>query len=81
MRSWSTFGAQTSHEHTWTHKIHHGLNLGEVTTFPLIVLSMPSHGAYTQMSFCLGTPNLGIPKFPKLGLSQIWRPITFFVNL
>jgi hypothetical protein len=24
---------------------------------------------------------LGIPKFPKFGLSQLWRPITFCVNL
>jgi hypothetical protein len=27
MRSWSTFGAQMNHKHTWTHKIHHGLDL------------------------------------------------------
>jgi hypothetical protein len=81
MRSWNTFGAHTNHEHTWTHMTHHGPDLGEVTTFPLIVLFMPTYEAYTQMSFCLGPPNLGIPKFPKLGLSQIWKHITFFVNL
>ncbi len=47
MRSWSTFGAQTSHEQTWTHKTHHSLDLGEVTTFPLIVFFLLGHGANT----------------------------------
>jgi hypothetical protein len=52
MHSWSIFGAQTSHEQTWTRKIHHNPNLGEVTTFPFIIFFVPSHGASTQMSFC-----------------------------
>jgi len=56
VRSWSTFGARTNYEQTWTHKIHHGLNLGEVNTFPLIVFSMCGHRAYTQMLFCFGSP-------------------------
>jgi hypothetical protein len=43
MRGWSTFVAQMNHGHTQIHKTHHGLNLGEATTFPLIVLSMNSH--------------------------------------
>jgi hypothetical protein len=58
MRSWNTFGARTSHEQTWTHKTHHGPDLGEAITFPLIVFFVPSHGVSTQMSFCLGTPKL-----------------------
>jgi hypothetical protein len=62
-----------SHGQTHTHKTHHGPNLGEVTTFSLIVFSMPSHKAYTQMSFCLETPKLGVPKFSKLGFLQLWR--------
>ncbi len=33
----NTSGARTSHEYTWTHKIHHNLDLEEATTFPLIV--------------------------------------------
>jgi hypothetical protein len=80
MHSYSTFNARTNHRHTWTHKIHHGPNLWEAITFPLIVFSMPSHRAYTQMSFCSKTPKLGIPKFPKLGLVQLCRPITFCTN-
>jgi hypothetical protein len=56
------------HKQTRNHKIHHDLDLGEATFFPLIVFFVLGHGACTQMSFCLGTPKLGIPKFPKLGL-------------
>ncbi len=81
MHSWSTFGARTNHGQTRTHKTHHSLDFEEAITFPLIVLFMPDHGASTQMSFCLGTPKLGIPKFSKLGLLRLWRPITFFVDL
>jgi len=57
------------------------LNLGEATTFPLIVLFVPGHGACTQMSFFPRILKLRILKFPKLRLSRLWRPITFFVNL
>jgi len=71
VHSWNTFGARI-------HKTHHGSDLGETTTFPLILFSMLSHGACTKMSFCFGTPKLGILKFSKLGL---WMPITFCVNL
>jgi hypothetical protein len=71
--NWSTFGARTNHGQTQIHKIHHGLNLGEATTFPLIVFYVPGHEAYTQMSFCLKTPKLGLP--------QLWRPITSCANL
>jgi hypothetical protein len=58
MHIWSTFGAWTNHEQTQTHKTHHGSDLGEATTFPLIILSMLGHGDFTQMSFCLETPKL-----------------------
>jgi len=47
------------------------LGLGEATTFPLIVLSMPSHEAYNQLSFCPKIFKFGVlkfVKFPKLGL-------------
>jgi hypothetical protein len=61
--SLSTFGAwtnqwqtRTNHGQTWTHKTHHGPNLGEATTFPFIVHYVPGHRANTQMSFCCGTP-------------------------
>jgi hypothetical protein len=78
------FGS-TSTDKPWTnmdfHKTHHGPNLGEATTFPFIVFSLLGHGAYTHMSFCLRTPKLGVLKFSKLGLLQVWRLITFCSNL
>jgi hypothetical protein len=43
VHNWITFGAWISHEHTQIHKTHHGPNLGEPTTFPLIVFSMLGH--------------------------------------
>jgi len=41
-----------NHKQIQIHKIHHGLNLGEATTFPLLVYYVPAHGTNTQMSFC-----------------------------
>jgi len=45
------------------HKIHHGPDLGEATTFPLIVFFVPGHKIDTQMSFCFGTPKLESQNF------------------
>ncbi len=70
MHNWSIFGAQISHEQTQTHKIHHGLDLREAITFPLLVFSVLSHRACTQMLFCTGTSKLGVLKFSKLGFLQ-----------
>jgi hypothetical protein len=56
VQSLSTFGAKTSHGQTQTHKTNHGLDLGEATTFPLIVYSMPLHEVHIQMAFRPGTP-------------------------
>jgi hypothetical protein len=81
MRSWSTFDARTSHEQTLIHKIHHSLDLGEATTFPLIVIFVLGHEASTQMSFCLETPKFRVSKFSKLGLPRLWGPIISFVDL
>ncbi len=50
------FWCQDEPRATQTHKTHHGPNLGEATTFPLIVYSVAAHGAHIQMVFCPGTP-------------------------
>jgi hypothetical protein len=55
VHSLNIFGARMSHEQTQTHKIHQGPNLGEATTFPLIVYYVPLHEAHIQMAFFLGT--------------------------
>jgi len=81
MHSWSIFGAQMSHGHMRIHKTHHDPDLGEATTFVLIVFSVINHGGYIQMWFCPRTPNLGVPKIFKLGILRLWRPITSHVDL
>ncbi len=52
-------------EHPWcqdepwatrTHQTHHSPNLGEATTFPLIIYYVPLHKAHIQMAFCPRTP-------------------------
>jgi hypothetical protein len=63
------------------HKTHHKLDLGEATTFPLIIFFVPDHRAYTQISICPGTPKLGVAKFPKLRFLQLWRATTSYENL
>ncbi len=63
MHSWSTFGAKTNHRQTRTHKTHHDPNLGEATTFPLIIYFVHLHEAHIQMTF------------PKLGFPWLWGPI------
>jgi hypothetical protein len=70
-----------NHEHTWIHKIHHGPNVRETTTFPLIVFSMIIHGGCIQMSFCPGALKLKLSKLSKLGLLELWRVITSCSNL
>jgi hypothetical protein len=81
VNSWNTFVAQMSHGQTRTHKTHHGPNLGETTTFPLILFFVFGHGNITQMSFCPKIPKLGIPKFPKLGFPRFWGRITCCADL
>ncbi len=71
MHSWSTFGPRMSHGQTRTHKTHHGLDLGEATTFPLIVYIVPLHEAHIQMAFCPG-----IPKWESWN-SQSWDSCNF----
>jgi hypothetical protein len=73
MHTLNTFGARTSHGQPWIHKIHHGPDLGEATTFSLVVFSVALHGGHIQMAFWL--------KFPRLGLPWLWGPITSCENL
>jgi hypothetical protein len=56
MHDCTTFGVKMNHGQTQTHKTHQGSNLGEATTFPLIVYFVHGHGTSIQMTFCLGTP-------------------------
>jgi hypothetical protein len=57
------------------------MDLREPPSSPLIIFFVISHKGYTQMSFCLETPKLGVPKFPKLGLVGLWKAINSLINL
>jgi hypothetical protein len=57
---------------TQTHKTHHGPDLGEATTFPLIVYFVPLHKAHIQMTFCSKNPEI-----PKVGTPAILEPHNF----
>ncbi len=61
---------------TRTHKTHHGPDLGEATTFPLIVYSAPLHGGHIQMAFCLRLPSES-PKIPTTGTPVTLRAHNF----
>jgi hypothetical protein len=78
----SIFGARTSHGQTWIHKTHHVMNLGEITTFPLIVFSMSSHRTNTQMSFffVVGFPSWS-PKILEIGTPTTLGACNFFCKL
>ncbi len=81
MHSWSTFGARTSHGQTWTHKIHHNSYLGEAITFPLIInfCAWP-RGQHPNVILSRDS-QVGISKFLKLRLLQLWGPITLCADL
>jgi hypothetical protein len=64
------FGAWMNHGQTRIHKTHHGSNLGETTTFPLIIYFVHGHGISTQMSFCPETLKWESPN------SQSWDSLT-----
>jgi len=49
---------------TWTHKTHHGPDLGEATTFPHIVFSAAGRGGYIRMAHFVGTPEMESRKCP-----------------
>jgi hypothetical protein len=75
MHSWNIFGARTSHEQTQIHKTYHGSNLGKAPPSPLKYSLSLAMGSAPKCHF---VPR--IPKFPKLGLLQLWRPITLCVD-
>jgi hypothetical protein len=59
-------GVKINHGRLWTHKTHHGSDLGEATTFPYIVFSAPLHGTYIRIALYPGTPKEEIRNCPGL---------------
>jgi hypothetical protein len=66
VHSLNIFCARTSHGQTRTHKTHHGPDLGEATTFPLIVYSMADHKPASKWHLVPGLPSESL-EIPKLG--------------
>jgi hypothetical protein len=64
---------------TLTHKIHHGSDLREATTFPHILFSVMLHEGYIQMALFPGTPKLesrNCPETIPVGVPGLWELIT-----
>jgi hypothetical protein len=64
---------------TLDHKIHHGPDSGEATTFPHIVFSATLRGGYIQMALFPGTPKLESRNCPEIvpgGVPGLWELIT-----
>jgi hypothetical protein len=77
---WNIFGALMNHKHSQTHKTHHSLDLGEGTTFLLIIFLLIHHEGYHPNGVFPKTPKSRISQFPKLGFSPLWMPIISFEN-
>jgi len=56
----------------------HDPDLGEATTFPLIVYSATLHGAHIQMAFLSRDSRVGVPKSRQ---PWLWSPITLREDL
>jgi len=64
---------------TLDHKIHHGSDSGEATTFPHIVFSATLRWGYIQMALFPGTPKLesrNCPEIVPVGVPRLWELIT-----
>jgi hypothetical protein len=81
MCSCSTFGGRTNHGHTHAHKIHHGPNLGEATTFPLLIFYVFDHGAYTQNVILSPDTQVGSPKILEIETSATLETHNFLFRL
>jgi hypothetical protein len=76
MHNWNTLGAWMSHEHTQIHKTCHNSNLGEATTFPLIIFSMIGQKATPKCHFSQD-PQVKSPKILKIGTPAILEAHNF----
>jgi hypothetical protein len=73
-----------SHEQTQIHKTHHSPDLRKATTFPpYSILCAWPRGQHPNVILSQDSQVgvLKFPKFPKLGLLWLWRPIISFAKL
>jgi hypothetical protein len=65
------FGAWMSHGKIQIHKIHHGLDLGEATTFsPYTIFCAWTWDRHSNVILSRDS-QIGVSNFPKLGFSQL----------
>jgi len=69
-----------NHGQTWTHKTHHGLNLGKPPPSPYNILCAWSQDEHPNVILSRDF-QLGVLKFPKLELPRFWRPISLCADL
>jgi hypothetical protein len=78
LHNWNIFGARMNHGQTWTHKTHHGSKSHHLPLYnticawpgdqhPNVILSRDSQ--------------VGVPKFPKLGLPWLWGLVILCVDI
>ncbi len=86
----TTKGLVSIQEHPWvlrqatgilTHKIHHGPDSGEATTFPHIVYSAALRRGYIQMVLFSRDSQAGVPKLSRVGVPELWTVIAPHLKL
>jgi hypothetical protein len=71
MHNWSTFGAWMNHGQTQTHKIHHNSDLGKPSPPPYNILCAWPRSQHPNVILSQDS-QVGVPKFLKLRLTQLW---------
>jgi len=80
VHSWSTFGAKIHHGQFWLTKFTTAQIWGNHHLLPYSILyASPRNPHPNDMLF--QDSQVGVPKLPKLGFSQLWGPITSHVDL
>jgi hypothetical protein len=80
VRSWSTFDARTNHSNTDTQNSPQPKLGGSHHLPPYSTLCTSPQGPHLN-DFLSRNSWMGVPKSPKLGLSQLWSPITLWADL
>jgi hypothetical protein len=80
VHSWSTFGARTSHGQLGFTRLIMTRTWGSHHLPPYSILCASPRGPHPN-DILSWDSQVGVPKFPNLGLPRFWGPITFCENL
>jgi len=81
MHSWSTFGAQRSRWANMDSQDSPQLGLRGSHHLPLYIILCAWPRDHHPNVILSRDSQVGVSKFPKLGLPLLWKPITLFVDL